>query len=105
MNEVTNTAQGLFPAKFLFSTTREQMNTLDELTNSIPGADRLGIARAALAIGMAYIDATGVAPLTADAARNAAKEMTEDKNRFVIDVEAFGLIAPVAGAGDGQGQL
>jgi hypothetical protein len=104
MQEVTNVNQSQFPAKFLFSATREQMDALDELTNSIPGADRLGIARVALAIGMAYIAVTGVAPLTADAVRSAAKEMTTDTTKFTIPVDALGSIAPVAGAVNGQAQ-
>lgn len=96
--EVKNATQSLFPARFLFSTTAEQMNDLDDLTESIPGADRLGIARAALAIGMAYIEATGVAPLTAKAVASAAKEMTTDRTSFTIPTDALGFIAPVAGA-------
>lgn len=94
--------QSLFPARFLFSTTREQMNALDELTNSIPGADRLTVARAALAIGMEYIKATGVAPLTAKAAKEAANTMADSPSTFRIHEDALALIAPVAGAANGQ---
>lgn len=98
------TPQSLYPARFLFSTTREQMAGLDELTNSIPGVDRLTVARAALAVGLAYIAATGVAPLTAKAAQNAAKEMNEDKtNTYRIPVNALAELAPVAGVPEWTG--
>lgn len=99
MEATTGRTQSLFPAKFLFATTREQMNALDDLTTSIPGADRLTVARAALTIGLAYIEATGVAPLTAEASRRAAMEMTNDTtNTFTIPVDALAELLPVAGA-------
>lgn len=95
--------QSLFPARFLFSTTREQMTALDTLTNSIHGADRLSVARAALSVGLAFIEVTGVAPLTSKAAKEAAKEMAEDKsNTYRIPVDALAELAPVAGAVNGQ---
>lgn len=96
--------QSLFPARFLFSTTREQMTALDTLTNSIHGADRLSVARAALAIGLAYIEATGVAPLTAKAAQNAANDMVGSPDTYRIPESMLAELAPVAGVTTGQAQ-
>lgn len=95
MEATTAKTKKAFPRTFLFYTTDEQMSALDGLTASIPGATRLLIARAALAIGLEYLRQNGAAPLTKWAAKEAAKDVT-------IPAMALAEFAPVAGAAIGQ---
>lgn len=104
MEATTERTQSLFPARFLFNTTDGQMKALDGLTDSIPGATRLTIARAALAIGLAYIEATGVVPLTAKAAQNAANDMVGSPDTYRIPESMLAERAPVAGVTTGRAQ-
>lgn len=101
MEATTERTQSLFPARFLFRTTDGQMKALDGLTDSIPGATRLTIARAALAIGLAYIEATGVVPLTAKAAAN---DMVGSPDTYRIPESMLAELAPVAGVTTGRAQ-